>query len=167
MQQSAWPGNRNNREGERGNMIFRFLRQYLHDPDFERSQADLAEAKILLTEYKQFIEEERKRSAEAVDPDYLLFIWASIGFAFAAVVTAAKVIGDPSVAGTVDYYVYWAWGLFAFLYGIANSVVVVILTRKYSATKSDREYLVHFWLTTIGVAALIIGFFILAYFKRP
>lgn len=151
-------------------MIFRFLRQYFRDDEFEQIHHQLTESNLLLSEYKAFIHEQKKPAideGDKVDADFLALIWASlaVGLAF----------GSESVDHLPDRKVVFdslnnaVWSIFAvvtFIFIILNLISAIKLTMKYADAKKDTNVKSFAVTLFIGVVILAVGLIILSFVQE-
>lgn len=149
-------------------MLFRFLRQYFRDEDFEQNQFELVQTKEILTEYRQFIQEQReqvKEEKETIDPDFLSLIWASIGFAFLVFGESAQKIIELQNNRTFPFYIWSIFSFFSLVFIIFNSIFALEITRKYAKSKSNSGYVTYAYFVIVGAALLVLGVFGFAFLK--
>jgi len=151
-------------------MLFSFLRKYLKDDEFERTEVELAETKAVLKEYKDFIEQQKhqeKDEKEKVDSDFLTLIWASIGFAIAIFIDAGKSLIEILKSGTYSwpFYIWSVVLLFSVAFIAGNTTFALELTVKYAKSKSHGGYKQYAYYVVIGIILLTASAFGLAYLK--
>ena len=152
-------------------MIFRLLRQYFRDDEFEANKAQLAESKALLTEYRDFIQDQKSASEEEkkkVDPDFLVMIWASIGLALTLSVEAVSnipKIDSNSIKGLGLTEVIWlVIALYTVFYVVYNGIFAMSLTLDYAKRKDNHGYR-YFAITLIsGIILIFIGLVVIVQF---
>ncbi len=150
-------------------MIFNFLRKYLRDEEYEQTKVELAETRAVLSEYKSFLEEQRAaqdQARETVDPDFLVLVWASIGFAFVIFSEAGReAIKLKGAWNNPVFYVWLVIAFFSFWFIVSNSLFALDLTHVYAKVKSNRAYIGYARFVIAGAILLTIGVFVLAFFK--
>jgi hypothetical protein len=149
-------------------MIFNFLRQYLKDDEYEQIKTELAETRIVLSEYKNFIQGQRKLEdgqKEKVDADFLTLIWASIGFAFVVFGQSAKSVIDMQDKSTLPFYIWSAFTLFSLVFIFMNSIFALELTQKYALSKSNSGYITYARYVIFGAVLIVAGVLGLALIK--
>lgn len=139
-------------------MLFRFLRQYFHDEDFEQKKVELAQTRQVLDLYKEFIQEQlnqNENEKEKVDPEFLGLLWGSIGVALAIAGQAFSAVleGKETTLLSIDWP-YIMIAISAFLFAVLNLSSAIKLTNGYTSSKSDKRY--HFFSTTLGIGVSII-----------
>lgn len=157
------------------NIIFRFLRQFLYDKDFEETKQQLIESKALLVEYKDFIQNEKKEQEsqtevekKKVDPDFLVMVWASIGLALTIGAQAASQLPKISSNNISDFgvneIVWLIVALYMVFYIVYNGLFAMSLTLDYAKSKKNYGYR-DFAITLItGIILLLVGIILIAQF---
>lgn len=146
--------------------MYRFLRQFVRDDEFEAQRGELFETRRVLAEYKAFIEKIVTKQRTKVDPDFLTLIWASVALAFSLMGSSIGVVSDLWENKNVNFWVWAVFGAYSFLFGIQGSIFALELTRKYAESKSDSGYLSYYFWLLIGVAILVIGLVVLVLFGQ-
>lgn len=155
------------------NIIFRFLREFLYDKELEDTKIQLAESKVLLAEYKDFIQKEKKdqeNEAEKnkVDPDFLVMIWASIGLALTIGAQAATEL--PKIASSnisnfgVNEIVWLIIALYMVIYIVYNGLFAMSLTLDYAKSKKNYGYRDFATTLIIGIILIFVGIIVIAQF---
>jgi hypothetical protein len=147
-------------------MLFNFLRQFLIDEEFEQTKYELAETKAVLEEYKKFIQEQRIQESQAkekVDPDFLVFVWATVGFAFLIFSEAAKKSIELQDERPLTLYFWIILAVFAFFFIIKNALFALELTSIYAKSKSNPDYLSFARYIIAGAALMVITVLITAF----
>ncbi|MCB9758181.1 MAG: hypothetical protein H6753_07180 [Candidatus Omnitrophica bacterium] len=153
-------------------MLFKFLRQYFRDDEFEANKAQLAESKALLTEYRGFIQDQKSASEEEekkkVDPDFLVMIWASIGLALTLGVEAASNFPKVNSSSLKDFGVseitWLIIAMYVIFYVVYNGIFAISLTFDYAKLKDDDRYQDFAKTLFAGIILLFIGVIVIALF---
>ena len=153
------------------NLVFRFLRQFLYDKDFEDTKQQLSESKALLTEYRGFIQDQKSASDEEkkkVDPDFLVMIWASIGLALTLGVEAASNFPKVNSSSLKDFGVseitWLIIAMYVIFYVVYNGIFAISLTFDYAKLKDDSRYQDFAKTLFAGIILLFIGVIVIALF---
>ena len=149
-------------------MIFYFLRQYLKDDEFEQNKVELSETRAVLKEYKNFIqkqEESEKNEKEKVNPDFLVFVWATVGFAFLVFGEAAQNAITLKNNISIPFYVWTILLVFSIGFIVFTSIFALGLTKKYANSKSNPEYITFAYYLIIGAILLVGGVIGIGFFK--
>ncbi len=151
-------------------MIFNFLRQLIRDDEFEQNKIELAETRAILDEYKNFIQSQSTQKVdekEKVDPDFLVFVWATIGFAFYIFLEAGKNTLALQQDKPISFiFIFWLILMIYSIYFMAtNSIFALELTRKYAKVKSTYEYLTFAHRLIIGVVLIFVTVLAIAFIK--
>lgn len=144
-------------------MIYKILRQFIRDDEFEQAKLQLAESNSLLHEYRQFIDDQNQDEKEKVEPDFLFFVWTAIGVALATAAGLAQQIprGSTKVNGLEN--IIWAvLTVVALLFVTTNIWFALELTLKYAKFKANSGYKVFSISLAIGVVILLLAVFMLA-----
>ena len=149
-------------------MIFNFLRQYLKDDEFEQNKIELAETKAVLQDYKDFILEQKestKNEREKVDPDFLVFVWATVGFAFLIFGESGQNAIALQESRPIPFYVWSTLVVFSIVFIVLSSIFALGLTKRYAASKSDPEDITFAYYLIIGAILLVGGVIGIAFLK--
>lgn len=151
-------------------MLYRFLRQYLHDEEFEQTKFQLQESQDLLAEYRRYIEKEKEavsHEKEKVDPDFLVFVWATIGFSLAILLEGMKTLVElKAETSTPSFWIWVVITLFSVFFAAHSGTFALDLTEKYASSKSDKNYLTYARLLIVGALMLTISVFVLGYLGK-
>ena len=150
-------------------MIFRLLRQIFQDSEFEQTRIELAEARKVLSEYKEIIHYRTKTVEEDKDkPDieFITLLWASIGLAMIVAGNAAeKLPNDVMAISTIQEGIWLIIALVTTMFVVLNFLFAIDLTKNYANSKSDKRYLMYSQTLSIGILTLIIGLGLVAIFN--
>ncbi len=143
-------------------MLFRFLRQYLKDDEFDRTEVELAETKAVLKEYKDFIEQQKRQDKdekEKVDSDFLVLVWATVGFGIYIFSSSAPefIKLQNTKQFTLPLFIWLAFSIVSLVFAILNGWIALQLTEKYANSKSDPLYKLYALLVIAGATILVIG----------
>ena len=149
-------------------MIFKLLRQYFHDSEYELTRIELAEARKILSEYKeifrhqtQLVEEDRDKP----DIEFIVLLWASIGLALTVVGNAVEKFPNNVMSiGTIQEVIWLVIALVMIVFVILNLLFAIDLTRKYAIFKSDKGYLMYYQTLSAGIIVVLIGLSLMAVF---
>ncbi len=146
-------------------MIFKFLRHFLRDNEFERINGQLSEIKNLLEgihqEQKRASQEERER----VDPGFLALVWASIAVALAMGAEATTKFPKLRI-GICLSLPQMVWAIIAsaaLLFSVVGLIIALQLTMDYAKSKSDFSYWVYAIALAIGILILDVGLVLLSF----
>ena len=153
-------------------MIFKFLRQFLKDDEFEHTKIELAETKIVLKDYKEFIEAQKvgaKEENENVEPDFLVLLWAAVGLSLTLAVEVANELPKsedsiPMSTLTFDQGVWLVLTLVTGIFLIINTLFAIELTVRYAQSKTNRGYKVFAYSLIYGLALFVLGIILIAIF---
>lgn len=147
-------------------MIFQFFRQIFHDPEFEKNQVELAEARSIISEYKEIIREKaQKNEQEKNKPDieFIVLLWASIGLALSVAGNAIeKIPNDVMKISVVQEGIWLIIALVMLVFATINFLFALDLTMQYARIKSDNRYKVYSYTLSIGVFIVLVGLSLIA-----
>lgn len=150
--------------------MYQFLRQFLRDEEFEQTKLQLRESQELLAEYRHYIEKEKEEAIHEkvkVDPDFLVFIWATVGFSLAILLEGLKTLVE--LKAETDTLSFWIWvviTLFSVYFATHSGIFALDLTERYAYSKSDKNYLTYARLLIFGALILTISVFVLGYIGK-
>jgi hypothetical protein len=148
-------------------MIFRFLRYFLRDDEFEQTQNQLAEIRKTLDdiyqEQKRILQEDR----EKVDPGFLALVWASIA---AALVMGAEATTkfpklEIGISLTPAQIVWVIIACGAVLFTVLGLAIALRLTMDYAKSKSNSSYRVFSISLAVGILILVLGLILISLFS--
>lgn len=150
-------------------MIFQLLRQFFRDPEFEQTKIELAEARSVLSEYKEIIRDQTRKAEEEKDkPDieFITLLWASIGLAITVAGNAVEKIPNEDVMAirTPQQLIWLFIALTMMMFVIANVIFATDLTKKYASFKPDKRYLRYSQWLSAGIIIFLIGASLLVLF---
>lgn len=148
-------------------MLFKFLRQYLWDDEFEQNKSQLEESQRLLSEYKTFIEKEKDKATidkEKVDPDFLVMVWASLGIALSLGAYATgnlpksdEITPFSILSFNIIEIVWLVIALLVVVFIILNGLFALELTLDYAKSKSQQGYKYYAWSLISLIIVIFIG----------
>ena len=148
-------------------MLFKFLRHYFIDIEFEQTKEQLTESVTLLKKMRQDFRQKERDEREKVDAGFLALMWATIAFAATAFFdTGNEAIELYTHPLSIEFYVFGGLATFALFFIIYNSWWAIGLTIKHSKQKEDKRYTFYAWSIVIGAALLIIAILVLASFSK-
>jgi hypothetical protein len=149
-------------------MIFKFLRKYLKDDEFEQTKIELVETRQVLKEYKEFLvqfqtnNDERKK----VDTGFLAFMWASVGIASSIFIsTAQEAVNLKTHVYEPKLYIWLVLAMFSFYFVLATGNNALVLTKKFVDSKDDPSYRNYGWYLNVGVVLIALAILALAFLK--
>jgi hypothetical protein len=147
-------------------MIFQLLRQFFRDPEFEQTATELAEARRVLSEFKEIVREQNRKVEEEKDkPDieFITLLWASIGFTTAIGGNAIeKIPNDVNLISTPQEVIWLIIVLTMVIFVISNTIFAVDLTRKYASYRQDKRYFMYSQELSTVIIVYLIGAVLLA-----